>query len=77
MGHYSFTASVVEELVQAGFERDVARRLVERLFLGPTATPKDVFAVARSVLSEREAYSAEVANARPRTPRPSTLPPPG
>jgi hypothetical protein len=43
----------VIRLVAEGYDREAATRLVYALFLGPDASDKDVFVVARNILEAK------------------------
>jgi hypothetical protein len=47
---HPFAEEVIERLVAAGFARKDATRVVARLYLGPDASPDDLFEVTRTVL---------------------------
>lgn len=55
MSHYQFTHIIAEALIAEGFPREDVERLVDRLFLGPNASPDDLLNVARTVLREKRA----------------------
>jgi hypothetical protein len=55
VAHYQFTHIVAEALIAEGFPSEDVERLVDRLFLGPSAGPEDLLAVVRAVLREKRA----------------------
>lgn len=53
MGHYPFSSKVADTLIARGFDARDVRRFVDRLFLGPHATEKELLSVATAVLIEK------------------------
>jgi hypothetical protein len=80
VGHYPFSSKVADTLVARGFDERDVRRFVEKLFLGPDATERELLSVATAVLIEKAQASRDTdwppatASQRQRILRPSIPP---